>query len=130
MPNIANTLSKVLFNERRMEDIPVKNKTEVVHADLLGRRPSKQTLQVLNFMYTNRDKSFTRYRLIQELDLRSGVVYPMLTRLEERGLVTSSLAKDDHDNVRKEYSLTSQGISYTAHYRDVLVNAALTHGLI
>lgn len=64
--------------------------------------------------------------------LKEGSVYPVLTRLEKKGLIRSRLVPSNQGPSRKSYSLTTEGIEYfndfTSSWQTLteLVNSLLT----
>lgn len=53
----------------------------------MGRRPSPQTLLVLEALTRDPDGWRHGYDIARETGLRSGTLYPVLIRLAERGMV-------------------------------------------
>ena len=77
------------------------------------RKPSPQTLRVLIVLRESPDP-MTGYTVMKETELRSGIVYPILSRLEDRNLVSSKELQDASGKSRRVYSLTREGKSYAA----------------
>ena len=56
----------------------------------MARRPSFQTLEVLQLMLTAPTADFYGLELAKAAQLPSGTIYPMLRRLEQTGWITST----------------------------------------
>lgn len=73
------------------------------------------TLQVLRALLDPDTGPHHGYDLMRRAGLKSGTLYPILTRLEQHGLVTSSwedIAPETEGRPkRREYRLTPQGIT-------------------
>lgn len=86
------------------------------------RRPSKQTLSVLACMieYLEKkdgtDELLTGYRINQETGLASGVIYPILSRLEDEGIVGSEEFRREDGEKRRNFFLTEKGLRYAHKY--------------
>ncbi|MBN2753490.1 MAG: PadR family transcriptional regulator [Candidatus Goldbacteria bacterium] len=50
---------------------------------------------------------------IPDFDIKSGTIYPLLSRLKKQGLVKTRLVESNEGPVRKYYSLTKEGIEAT-----------------
>jgi len=79
-----------------------------------NRRPSPQTLRVLNVLAADPDRWRYGYDLCTELGLQAGSMYPILIRLADRGLLETTW---DTDHVpgkppRHLYRLTGTGRAY------------------
>ena len=77
------------------------------------RRPSGQTAQVLQLFLDAPDRSRYGREIIVETGLESGSLYPMLRRLESRGILTSTWedveqARSERRRPRAMYRLTSE----------------------
>src|SRR4051812_5118834 len=77
------------------------------------RRPSFQTLQVLDAMTNNATAKHYGMELARAAGLASGTVYPILSRLEDSGWVESGWEDDGHPTGgrprRRFYVLTGAG---------------------
>ncbi|WP_018684903.1 PadR family transcriptional regulator [Actinokineospora enzanensis] len=60
----------------------------------MARRPSAQTLAVLEVLARDPDTPRYGYQLCKELDLKAGTLYPILIRLCERGFLAASWESD------------------------------------
>lgn len=64
------------------------------------------------------------YEILAELemagfeDLLEGTLYPVLTRLEKKKLISCRKAKSPYGPIRKYYSITSEGESYYKEFRE------------
>lgn len=64
------------------------------------------------------------YEILAELDkagfenLLEGTLYPVLTRLEKKGLVSCRKAKSPYGPIRKYYSITSEGEQYFEEFKE------------
>ena len=75
------------------------------------RKPSDQTLAVLNVLSEQPRKWRHGYDLSRDTGLKSGTLYPILMRLCERGLLESKWAESSEPGrpPRHMYKLTSAG---------------------
>jgi DNA-binding PadR family transcriptional regulator len=79
------------------------------------RRPSPQTLAVLEALADEPDRWRYGYDLCTQLGLPAGSMYPILMRLADRGLLETSWAAE-RGPARHLYRLTGAGREYaTAH---------------
>jgi PadR family transcriptional regulator PadR len=60
----------------------------------MARRPSAQTVAVLDVLARDPDTARYGYDLCKELDLKAGTLYPILIRLCERGFLHASWEDD------------------------------------
>ena len=64
------------------------------------------------------------YEILAELDkagfenLLEGTLYPVLTRLEKKGLISCRKAKSPYGPIRKYYSITSEGKQYFEEFKE------------
>lgn len=79
-----------------------------------ARRPSAQTVTVLNALAARPSDWRYGYDLSLEIGLRSGSLYPILVRLAERGLLESQWETDLTRGrpPRHLYRLTELGLEY------------------
>ena len=93
-----------------------------------SRRPSAQTALVCRALA--RDPSAWRYgyELGEEIDLKSGSLYPILMRLADRGLLETSWESESPEGRprRHLYRLTAAGLAFEAQ---LPVAARATPGL-
>jgi PadR family transcriptional regulator, regulatory protein PadR len=89
------------------------------------RRPSAQTLLVLNALTAQPTTWRYGYKLGQEVDLKAGSLYPILIRLCDRGLLEASWETDPPSGrpPRHLYRLTAEGLNWAD---EVAVRAAPT----
>ncbi len=82
------------------------------------RRPSDQTIAVLQALLSRPADWRYGYDLGKETDLKSGTLYPVLMRLAEQGMLESEWRASTRQGApaRHAYRLTQSGISYA---RDV-----------
>lgn len=75
------------------------------------------------------------YEIIAELErcgfdnLQEGTLYPVLTRLEKKGLITCRKAKSPYGPIRKYYSISDNGKDYFEEFKynyDKITNAVKT----
>lgn len=84
--------------------------------DALGGGPS-QPERVLSFLATNADQAFRASEIAQETDIPPNSIYPVLTRLEDRGLVrhkgTYWAITDDRERLRSltQYELVTKSMN-------------------
>ena len=81
-----------------------------------NRRPSPQTLAVLQALAAAPDRWRHGYDLCTELKVQPGSMYPILIRLADRGLLETTW-EDDHVQgrpARHLYRLTGTGRAYVA----------------
>lgn len=55
-------------------------------------------------------------------DCSEGTVYPLLTRLEKRGSLTSKKKESPYGPMRKYYSLTKKGLEELAWFNDAWID--------
>lgn len=84
-----------------------------------SRRPSPQTVAVLDALAAQASDWSHGYDLCRTLDLKAGTVYPILIRLAERGLVETAWETDVPQGrpARHLYRLTSTGAQFAADVR-------------
>lgn len=89
------------------------------------RRPSPQTIAVLFALAGRASQHSHGYDLCRILDLRAGTVYPILRRLDERGLVETQWEQDPPQGrpARHLYRLTAIGEQLVAELRDEVASA-------
>jgi PadR family transcriptional regulator PadR len=79
----------------------------------MARRPTFQTLEVLQLMMTAPTADFYGLELAKAAGLPSGTIYPMLRRLEQSGWVTSTWEEIDPSEAgrprKRLYRLTGHG---------------------
>ena len=82
----------------------------------MARRPSRQTVAVLTALAADPATWRYGYELGQEVDLKAGSLYPILTRLSERGLLehTWEISQPRGRPPRHLYRLTAAGTAYAA----------------
>lgn len=80
------------------------------------RRPSPQTVAVLQALAGEPARWRHGYELGQEIDLKAGSLYPILMRLHDRGLLESSWETDPPGGrpPRHLYRLTASGARVAA----------------
>ena len=80
------------------------------------RRPSPQTLAVLQALAAEPDRWRYGYDLCTQLGVQPGSMYPILMRLADRGLLETSWEADHVQGrpARHLYRLTGQGREYAA----------------
>jgi PadR family transcriptional regulator, regulatory protein PadR len=88
-----------------------------------SRRPSTQTLLVLNALTAQPTTWRYGYELGQEINLKAGSLYPILIRLCDRGLLEASWETDPPSGrpPRHLYRLTAEGLRWA---EEVAVPAA------
>ena len=76
-----------------------------------SRRPSPQTLAVLDALMASPDTWRYGYELCLQVDLRAGSMYPILIRLADRGLLETRWETDPPPGrpPRHLYRLTGEG---------------------
>jgi DNA-binding PadR family transcriptional regulator len=79
-----------------------------------SRRPSAQTLRVLNALTAQPATWRYGYELGQEVGLKAGSLYPILIRLCDRGLLEASWETDPPSGrpPRHLYRLTAEGLTW------------------
>lgn len=80
------------------------------------RRPSPQTLAVLQALAAEPDRWRYGYDLCTQLGVQPGSMYPILMRLADRGLLQTSWEADHVQGrpARHLYRLTGEGREYAA----------------
>jgi len=83
---------------------------------LQRRRLSSQTATVLRLFLQEPDKFRFGLEIVREAGLKSGLLYPILHRLEDRGLLTSvweemDIAVAEHRRPRRLYRLKKSRLS-------------------
>ena len=76
-------------------------------------RMTRQLERVLSVLFTDPSEHWYGYELMKSAGLSSGTLYPMLARLEERGLVTSHWEPEPAAAgrpPRRYYQLTGEGV--------------------
>lgn len=91
-----------------------------------SRRPSPQMVAVLFALAGRGSGQSHGYDLCQALDLRAGTVYPILRRLDERGLVETRWEQDPPQGrpARHLYRLSVAGTELVAQLRREAASAA------
>ena len=81
-----------------------------------ARRPSAQTLLVVNALADEPGAWRYGYELGQQVGLKAGSLYPILIRLRDRGLLEASWEDDPSPGrpPRHLYRLTEDGVRWTA----------------
>ncbi len=84
----------------------------------MARRPSAQTMSVLQALAADAAVWRHGYELGQEIGLKAGSLYPILMRLSDRGLLESTWEREMTSGrpPRHLYRLTTDGIAYAAEY--------------
>jgi DNA-binding PadR family transcriptional regulator len=90
-----------------------------------SRRPSAQTLQVIQALAETPTAWRYGYELSQLLDLKAGSMYPILMRLSDRGLLETTWESDAPAGrpPRHLYRLTGAGRSLAAELKNELTAA-------
>ena len=77
---------------------------------------SLQQLRILRFMLSVYDEPVCGVDLIKGLKMQSGTVYPLLQRMESRGLVSSKMERGTSQGVgrplKRLYTLKAPGRNY------------------
>jgi PadR family transcriptional regulator PadR len=78
------------------------------------RRPSAQTIAVLDALAEHPAQWHHGYALCHALGIKAGTVYPILIRLAERGLVETTWEHDPPSGrpARHQYRITTAGAEY------------------
>lgn len=76
-----------------------------------SRRPSQQTIDVLAALAEKRGGWLYGLQIAAATDLKSGSLYPILIRLDERGLLESKWIEPEHPGrpARHAYRITGAG---------------------
>ena len=84
----------------------------------LSRRPSPQTIRVLGALASRPEQWRHGYELAQEVDLKSGSLYPILMRLCDRGCLEACWETDAPLGrpARHLYRLTPSGVTLAAEW--------------
>lgn len=84
----------------------------------MARRPSHQTLSVLGALIGSPDAWHYGYELTETCGIPSGTLYPMLMRLDDRGLLESRWEESSPSGrpPRHLYRLTASGRRYAAQH--------------
>jgi DNA-binding PadR family transcriptional regulator len=93
------------------------------------RRPSPQTVAVLDALAANTSDWSHGYDLCRALDLKAGTVYPILIRLAERGYVDATWEQDVPPGrpPRHLYRLSAAGAEHVRELRDAADHRRSTH---
>ncbi len=93
---------------------------------MAARRPSVQTLAVLDHLARRGDEWAHGYELCQRLALKAGTVYPILIRLAERDLVETAWEEDRRSGrpPRHLYRLSAGGWALVAELKQQAKDAA------
>src|SRR5262245_61668477 len=85
-----------------------------------ARRPSTQTLAVLEALARTPRDWRHGYDLCQEIGLKAGSMYPILMRLADRGLLETSweTTPDAGRPPRHLYRITGTGVEFVAELRE------------
>ncbi len=82
----------------------------------MARRPSPQTVAVVDALAERTTDWSHGYDLCRSLGLKAGTVYPIMTRLADRGLVETAWEQDPPPGrpARHLYRLSSAGVQFAA----------------
>ena len=82
------------------------------------RAASAQARNLLALMLSARGRWLHGYELSELTGLKSGSLYPILMRLNDRGLLESKWEPSPHPGrpQRRLYRLTAQGVSYASEH--------------
>lgn len=82
------------------------------------RAPSDQTRRLLAALLEQRAQWLHGYDLSEQTELPSGTLYPILMRLNDRGIVESKWEPSPHQGrpPRKLYRLTAEGLAYAKEH--------------
>jgi len=87
---------------------------------------TKSAIRILEKFLRDPTAEIHGFRLVEELDLKSGAVYPLLIRWEGMGWVESHWEESDRHGPRKRlYRLTAQGVTAA---RELLAEPARAPG--
>jgi DNA-binding PadR family transcriptional regulator len=91
-----------------------------------NRKSSDQTLTVLAILMERRRSWHYGYDLSSETGLKSGTLYPILMRLNDRGLLDSKWETQERGGrpPRHMYRLTAQGLAYAREHLAVSLPTA------
>jgi PadR family transcriptional regulator, regulatory protein PadR len=86
---------------------------------MVGRRPSAQTVAVLEQLAQHTTGWTYGYDLCRALDIKAGTMYPILIRLAERGLMDTAWEQDAPPGrpPRHLYRLSIRGRAFIAELR-------------
>lgn len=76
------------------------------------RAPSPQTLRVLVHLMSNTDTWVHGFEIMKATGISSSVVYPVLSRLLERGVLESKIDDSNPLKPKKEYRFTDKGKAF------------------
>ena len=84
----------------------------------MSRRPSAQTMAVLSALTTDATSWRHGYDLGREIGLKAGSLYPILMRLNDRGLLESAWERESPSGrpPRHLYRLTAEGRAYAKEH--------------
>ncbi len=88
------------------------------------RRPSPQTILVLQALLVRSGDWRHGYDLSKEIGLQSGTLYPVLMRLADKGLLESAWHDSDRPGAppRHAYRLTQTGVAFALASIDATVS--------
>ena len=94
----------------------------------MARRPSPQTVAVVDALAERTADWSHGYDLCRSLGLKAGTVYPIMIRLAERGLVETAWEQDPPPGrpARHLYRLSSAGVEFAAGLRTAAMPARTT----
>jgi DNA-binding PadR family transcriptional regulator len=98
----------------------------------MPRRPSRQTLSIVEVFLETPDTWHYGYDLSKRLGMPSGTLYPILARLSERELLETRWVDSETDGrpPRHMYRLTTAGRSWSAEVtRESLQQLRIAAGL-
>lgn len=88
------------------------------------RKPSAQTVRVLNILEKTKEP-LTGYEIMTRAKLSSGVVYPILSRLEDRKLIEATTTEEVPSRIKRRYELTNKGREFARQsYEDIALKVA------
>lgn len=81
----------------------------------MPRRPSPQTIAVLELLLADPQRWRHGYDMVKELDVKSGTLYPILMRLEDRGILETRWEESPTEGRprRHLYRLSEEGTSWS-----------------
>jgi PadR family transcriptional regulator PadR len=81
---------------------------------VIARRPSAQTMMLLEALADRPDQWRYGYELVSQLGVGSGSLYPILMRLADRGLLEAMWETDGRPGrpARHLYRLTAAGVEF------------------
>lgn len=96
------------------------------------RKPSPQTILVLQAMLTHASNWRYGYDLTKEIGLPSGTLYPVLMRLADQGLLEAEWRASDRPGApaRHAYRLTRSGVAFAHASVDAAAAVADRDGIV